>query len=1036
MIIDASTLVNATCPTGNSAADHRLILDGSNLTSGHGLHLDSSASGSTIRGLSIRNFPDNGIQVDGDDNTIACNTLDNNLRGVNVNGDDNRIGGTARSERNVIINSDDSGLRLGNSATLNKVQGNFIGVEGDGTTAAGNGGSGVFLSGGGSNRVGGSVGFAANVISANSGHGIKLDPGSGENQLRGNIIGLDVTGDVALGNAGSGIYVDGANANEIGGDSDSKRNVIAANGNNGIFINSGGNVVQGNYIGTSESGLLDRGNSSMGIRVVDGDSNVIGGTNAAAGNLISGNDDSGVYVAGHAVDTTIRHNEIGINAGGNPLGNTLNGVHLTGQVSQALVRNNSIANNGKDGIAVFETVILSNFALNEIYDNGELGIDLNNDDVVNANDNADGDGGGNGLMNYPVILGAFADNNSVTIMLDSLPARTYRIHVYRNQSCDSSGNGEGQRYLGSFDVETIPNNPIVQETAVLSKNFNAGDQITATATPLTSPITDGTSEFSACFTATGSTTQTYSWGEQQVGLVVNTTAGMQPAIDNIYDAWKQSDWINCPTCTPATTHLLPFKESASHLGRTNNAGQLGDWLGDFEASGGGGCADASFAGLREFSANLLDDGAPVSDAILFSDAPPVGNRRAFGLLLDQLIERGVRVHNVGRALCNNENLPDDVMNRLALLSGGQFHKSASMGEYKTDAQMAMNLAMSEDLFGSFIDSVRTFQFEVDSSVRTIGVSYRGECLTCTEVVAAPYIAPASISGSVTVELIDPDGHVVDSSTPGYQQLSTSSRGMQIMFETVKASDAGTWQVRVTGDGPYTIDVFGNSAVHMRSIGKHTARVNQPFQVGAVIMPENNSDCCRPITATLKLVGLDNAATIPVELSHHASSSFVFGGSATVPTPGLYRLVAEGELEDGTKFMRVDPTPIRVRAHGMSGSSNQAAMPGSVRSISFELSNDGVARPAGATASKTFDLELFSELGWTASDAIPDSVTLAAGEKVVYTVDVVIPANADIGLIEESVLVAVPQDDLSATVSVLVKTTVDDQHHIFLPMIVR
>jgi hypothetical protein len=52
------------------------------------------------------------------------------------------------------------------------------------------------------------------------------------------------------------------------------------------------------------------------------------------------------------------------------------------------------------------------------------------------------------------------------------------------------------------------------------------------------------------------------------------------------------------------------------------------------------------------------------------------------------------------------------------------------------------------------------------------------------------------------------------------------------------------------------------------------------------------------------------------------------------------------------------------------------------------------------------------------------------------VDVVVPANADIGAVEESTLVAVPQDDLSATVSSSAQTIVVDQVQVFLPLIVK
>jgi|GEM_PF-3180114 len=539
------------------------------------------------------------------------------------------------------------------------------------------------------------------------------------------------------------------------------------------------------------------------------------------------------------------------------------------------------------------------------------------------------------------------------------------------------------------------------------------------------------------------------WGDPQVGFIVNTTSGMQPEINAINASWAHPlSWTGCLTCIDF--HLTQFRDSAIYVGNTQDQDQFGTWLSNLNADGGSACADNTFAGLREFALKLPDDAAPVSDAIVFSDSPPMGNRRTFGFILDKMIENNIRVHNVGRALCNNENIPDYAMNNLALLTGGEFHTPASPGDYMTDTLMAMNLAMSKDLLTTYMghvdNSVETFPLQIDSSVTTLGVEehYWG-CLTCT-LLATNSMSIANL-GDVSVELIDPEGNVIDESTPGYRRLTSESRDMQIMFETLTHADAGEWQVRVSGTGEYTVNVFGNSSLHMTSLGRHVARANKPFEVRAIITPEEDHDDVFGVqtvqehggwlTATLKLVGVDNFGMYPVDMFNIGMPPSVAGGSVTVPTPGLYRLVAEGTLEDGTQFTRVDPTPIRVRAHGMDGSGDAPALPGSTHSVSFELTNDGVAGLATTlTTATTFDLELFSEQGWTISDAIPESVTLNPGESVEYTVDVVVPPDADIGSVEDSTLVAVPQDDLAATVSSSALTTVVDQLHVFLPSIMK
>ena len=93
------------------------------------------------------------------------------------------------------------------------VQGNYVGVNTDGTTAAANT-DGIFVAGS-NNTIGGTIASAGNVISGNKKDGL-LIAGSG-NLVAGNLIGTDFTGTVALRNF-SGVEVDNASGNMIGGD--------------------------------------------------------------------------------------------------------------------------------------------------------------------------------------------------------------------------------------------------------------------------------------------------------------------------------------------------------------------------------------------------------------------------------------------------------------------------------------------------------------------------------------------------------------------------------------------------------------------------------------------------------------------------------------------------------------------------------------------------------------------------------------------------------------------------------------------------
>jgi hypothetical protein len=181
------------------------------------------------------------------------------------------------------------------------------------------------------------------------GSGIVLS-GSGNHLVVGNFIGTDVTGASAAAN-NNGIYTTGP-SNTIGGTAPADRNIISGNssglpdsadGRNkpsdcGIDLHSSGNLIQGNYIGTDKSGMaaLANGGFNIGGGVVDGSTSAnqtIGGTAPGAGNLISGNTGTGIFLGNDSFCLVIG-NLIGTNATGTAaLGNGgpfLGGIELWG----------------------------------------------------------------------------------------------------------------------------------------------------------------------------------------------------------------------------------------------------------------------------------------------------------------------------------------------------------------------------------------------------------------------------------------------------------------------------------------------------------------------------------------------------------------------------------------------------------------------------------------------------------------------------------------------------------------------------------
>jgi hypothetical protein len=233
----------------------------------------------------------------------------------------------------------DSGIQLlYPQAMSNHLEGCFVGLGFDGTNAAPNELRGVNIAGGAhDNVIGGTNATRRNVISGNEGNGVEISGvGSDRNLILGNFIGLDHSGALATPNMSSGIRISpGAQDNAVGSADTNGvgRNVISGNGDYGVSAsgsNTTGLLILGNYLGTDVGGDFAIANTSGGIGILDGAHDLfIGGTNAGAGNVISGNNGDGIRLQDGASSVVIQGNFIGLNAGGtNPLPNAAAGIFL------------------------------------------------------------------------------------------------------------------------------------------------------------------------------------------------------------------------------------------------------------------------------------------------------------------------------------------------------------------------------------------------------------------------------------------------------------------------------------------------------------------------------------------------------------------------------------------------------------------------------------------------------------------------------------------------------------------------------------
>ncbi len=349
------------------------------------------------------------------------------------------------------------------------------------------------------------------MITRFTGDGILVQSGADNITIAGNWIGTTGTGSTGVGNGDDGIDIAGSNAT-IGGLGANDRNVITNSADEGITIVGAGvtgHLILGNYIGVDPDGASGGGNNDVGLAIITGTGNTIGGTTTAARNVISKNWE-GIEI--NTSDNRVQGNYIGTDAGGTlNRGNRIGeGIQIQGSSTNNLIggttagAGNLIAFNTLAGVSVVNgggDAVLGNL----IHSNANLGIDLGASGVT-ANDVGDGDLGANNLQNFPVLTVANSNSVGTTIVgsVNSNASTTLRIEFFANRpSIADAPNGEGERYLGFTTVTTDGAGNATINTTLANVWTNSGDKITATATiDLGGGSYGSTSEFAANVTAT------------------------------------------------------------------------------------------------------------------------------------------------------------------------------------------------------------------------------------------------------------------------------------------------------------------------------------------------------------------------------------------------------------------------------------------------------------------------------------------------------------------------------------------------------
>ena len=339
---------------------------------------------------------------------------------------------------------------------------------------------------------------------------------SDNNTVQANFLGTDLTGTARMGN-GTGLKIVGGETSLIGGTTPAARNLVSGNGT-GIGLFGPGNRVQGNFIGTDVTGTVDLGNSANGIRVSESfdsgasakggsfsmspaaptalldPANVIGGSAPGARNIISGNDQNGIYVTVQSAFFTAEGNFIGTDVTGTaPLGNNANGIWILfspfqgffiGGLSEA--SRNIISANAEAGVKIggnngfaSGNLVWGNFIGTDVTGTASLG---NGQDGVNFGNGASGNSVGlsTGSFAFVAKTGAntIAFNARDGVRVEGTATRNNISYnsIFSNAGLGINLGSDGVSANDSGDTDTGPNG--LQNFPVLTSVTTDGIAIT------------------------------------------------------------------------------------------------------------------------------------------------------------------------------------------------------------------------------------------------------------------------------------------------------------------------------------------------------------------------------------------------------------------------------------------------------------------------------------------------------------------------------------------------------------------------------
>ncbi|MBQ6046621.1 MAG: right-handed parallel beta-helix repeat-containing protein [Bacteroidales bacterium] len=301
-----------------------------------------------------------GIQADGQNAFEPSNTYGIGITGGTYMGYTTEYSHNITISNNIISGNSIAGVALVGAYGVT-VKSNRIGCDRTGTLSVPNS-QGIYItSAAHDNVIGGETEATRNILSGNTNAAVVMDGMNVRNNVvKGNYIGLDITGAAPLSNHYGVIIQQRANDNLVGGTTAGSRNIISCNSEIGVYIQAAdSNRVSANYIGLDKTGTFSFNDAqgvplqANGVEINSaGRHNIIGGATVGERNIISGNKIYGCIYYGHCSYNNIAGNYIGSDVTGTVSIPNATGICVDGSSNHNIMENNLLSGNRSYGLFI------------------------------------------------------------------------------------------------------------------------------------------------------------------------------------------------------------------------------------------------------------------------------------------------------------------------------------------------------------------------------------------------------------------------------------------------------------------------------------------------------------------------------------------------------------------------------------------------------------------------------------------------------------------------------------------------------------